>query len=253
MSLTSRLVRAALYAFALLATLALLFGCSSIQRKLLYFPSHDADSNGLAEWKYQGQLIGFSREVPAPKNVWLLIHGNGGQATHMAYALPRFSSKDSIFILEYPGYGLRIGTPSMRSINQAAQQAYELLRNRFPQNPVCVIGESLGTGPTSFLTTNFRPPDKVILIVPYDELAKVAAEHYPFLPVRLLLHDNWNNVMALASYHGPLEIYAAERDTVIPISHAKALAATKPQAVFHEMPGGHSDWSRNPNIQFRGP
>jgi hypothetical protein len=246
-------LRVVLGLFVSYAAVVLLFGCASVQRQLLYFPSHNSGSNGLAEWKHDGQLIGFAREVPSPKNVWLLIHGNGGQAANLAHALSHFSTEDSVFILEYPGYGLRDGTPSMRSFNAAAQQAYEILRERYSNIPVCVVGESLGSGPASILTTGTRPPDKLVLLVPYDALAKVAAEHYPLLPVRLLLRDKWNNIAALANYQGPLEIFAATDDTVIPISHAKALAVTKRQAVLHEIPGGHGAWYSSELVQIRYP
>ena len=238
---------------AVLATVILFFGCASIQRKLLYFPSHLELTNELDPWICDGQIIGYSREVPAPKNIWLMLHGNGGQAAHRASALPSFSREDSVFILEYPGYGWRVGTPTMQAINDAARQAYEILRKRFPNHPLCVVGESLGTGPASLLAMSSLPPDKLILVVPYDELAKVAGEHYPFLPVRLILHDNWNNVTALSGYRGPLEIFAETDDGVIPIAHAKALAATKPQTVFHELPGGHNDWTHNELVKFRNP
>jgi hypothetical protein len=246
-------MRILLGAVSILASIVLLFGCSCVQRRLLYFPSHDHGSNGLEEWKYEGQLIGFAREVPSPKNVWLMLHGNGGQASDRAFALPNFPETDSVFIMEYPGYGTRMGQPSMQSFNDAARQAYISLRTHFPNLPVCVVGESIGTGPASILAATPRPPDKLVLVVPYDLLAKVAAEHFPFLPVKILLHDHWNNIEALAHYQGPLEIFAASHDIVIPISHARTLAATKPQAVFHEFPGGHSDWPRNPLVQFHYP
>ena len=238
---------------ALLSGVILLFGCRSVQQRLLYFPSHLAIENQLTPWMKDGHVIGFSREVPAPKNIWLMLHGNGGQAAHRAYALPCFSPEDSVFILEYPGYGFRDGTPSMQSFNDAARQAYGLLRERFSTISICVVGESIGTGPASILATCPRPPDKLVLVVPYDELAKVATEHYPFLPVRLLLHDNWNNLAALANYHGPLEIFAGTYDNVIPISHAKTLAAKIPQALFHEYPGGHNEWSGFSLVKFRNP
>ncbi len=210
-------------------------------------------TNKLNSWTNQGQVIGYSREPPAPKNVWLLIHGNGGQAEHRTYALPAFSSEDSVYILEYPGYGFRRGTPSLQSFNEAARQAYESLCAKFPNTPVCVVGESIGSGPASTLTTCSRPPDKLVLVVPFDELAKVAAEHYPFLPVRLLLHDNWNNITALANFHGPLEIFAATFDNVIPIARAKSLAATKPKTIFHEIPCSHNDWAQFSAVKFRNP
>ncbi len=239
---------------AIVATGLSLFGCASVQRKLLYFPSHlDLSDPELTPWRHGNTTIGYAREVPSPKNVWLMLHGNGGQAAHRASALPHFSPNDAVYILEYPGYGLRSGKPSMKSINAAATTAYHLLLEKFPTTPVCVVGESLGSGPACFLASGSRPPDKLVLIVPYDELARVASAHYPFLPVRLLLHDNWNNLAALANYQGPLEIYAEKSDTVIPIAHAKTLAASRPQTVFHELTGGHNDWTGNPVVRIKNP
>lgn len=241
-------------ALAIVAAGLSLLGCASVQRKLLYFPSHlDLATPTLTPWFHENTIIGYVREVPAPKNVWLMIHGNGGQAAHRSSALPHFSPDDAVYILEYPGYGLRTGTPSMKSINAAATAAYNLLLEKFPTTPVCLVGESLGSGPACFLASGPRPPAKLVLIVPYDELARVAAGHYPFLPVRLILHDNWNNLAALANYRGPLEIYAEKFDTVIPISHAQTLAASRPQTVFHELTGGHNDWTGNSSVRIRNP
>lgn len=228
-------------------------GCRSLPRKLLYFPSHEARTNGLTEWRSGDRIIGFARVVPQPKNIWLLTHGNAGQAANRSYALPAFSPDDSVYILEYPGYGRRRGSPSEKAFNAAAREAYELLRAQFPHTPVCAVGESIGSGPASWLGTLDRPPDKIVLIVPFDVLAHVAKGHYPFLPVGLLLPDNWNNVAALKAYAGPVEIFAATGDTVIPVAHARALAAAKPGARLHEFHGGHNDWSRHPLVRIRNP
>lgn len=247
------ILRLSLSVAAIAAGALSLFGCASVQRKLLYFPSHLDLSNQLTPWFHRHEIIGYAREVPVPKNVWLMLHGNGGQAAHRASILPCFSRDDAVFIVEYPGYGLRNGTPSMTSINAAARVAYDLLREKYPGTPLCIVGESLGSGPACLLTTHPRPPEKLVLIVPYDELAKVAASHFPFLPVRLMLHDNWNNVIALANYQGPLEIYAEKFDHVIPITHAKSLATTKPQTIFHELTGGHNDWTLELTVKIHNP
>lgn len=236
-----------------LASFALLIGCASSQRHMLYFPTHEDSAPGLAEWRHNDKVIGFARMVDHPRNVWLLLHGNGGQAAHRRYALPCFAAEDSVYILEYPGYGRREGYPSLAAINTAAREGYELLRTQFPTIPVCVAGESIGTGPGSFLATLSRPPDKIVLIVPFAVLKDVADEHYPFLPTSLLLRDNWNNVSSLQNYGGPLEIFAAKEDAIIPIRHARALAASKPKAVFHEIAGGHNEWSSGGRVTIRNP
>jgi uncharacterized protein len=241
--------------FLLIAVVLLLtLGCSScIQRKLLYFPSHRPDDNGLAPWTRNGEIIGYARTVESPMNVWLMIHGNAGQASDRAYALPSFSPDDSVFILEYPGYGMRKGVPSEKTINQAAQEAYLLLRDTYPKIPVCVVSESIGSGPACTLAAIARPPDKFVLIVPFDKLSLVAKDHFPSIVVSLLLRDNWDNVEALSHYKGPVDIFGAEADTVIPVAHAKALAAGVPTAKFTLIQGGHNGWSESGQVSIRNP
>lgn len=220
------------------------------QRSLLYFPSHASPATSLAPWRDGERLIGWRREAPNPQTIWLMLHGNAGQAAHRDYVLRRLSEPDSLYVMEYPGYGSRAGRPSRESINQAAAEAYQLLRARNPHTPVCVLGESIGSGPASELARETIPPDKIILLVPFDSLAKVAAWHFPWLPVRYLLHDAWDNVEALRHYAGPVDIVAATGDTVIPISHARALAAQLPKARFIPFPGGHNDWSESDAVKI---
>lgn len=243
-----RVVLAVLIGFVIIT-----LGCVVFQRKLLYYPTHHKEKNGLAEWFYHGQLIGYAREVPSPRNVWLMLHGNGGQASDRVYALPSFSNNDSVFILEYPGFGGRPGSPSKVSIDAAAQQAYQALRVRFPDTPVGVVGESVGSGPAAFLAKNLQPPDKIVLIVPFDVLSRVAAHHYPLLPVDLCLRDNWNNLEALKDYKGELEIFGARDDAIIPIVHAKTLAESIPSARFYEVAGGHNDWPATGQVRIVNP
>jgi hypothetical protein len=228
-----------------------ILGCSSIERKLLFYPSHHAADNGLAAWTRNGEIIGYSRPVASPSNIWLMIHGNAGQACDRAYAIASFSPNDSVFILEYPGYGNRKGTPSRKAFNKAAEEAYLFLREQNPKLPICVVAESIGSGPGSSLTKLNPPPDKLVLIVPFDKLSLVARDHFPAFVVALLLRDNWDNVESLSTYKGPVEIFAAEGDTVIAPSHAKALAAAIPSSKLTVVKGGHNDWAAQPEVRIR--
>jgi surfactin synthase thioesterase subunit len=153
------------------------------------------------------------------------------------------SDRDSLYVLEYPGYGAREGLPTKESMDQAASNAYQALRIQNPGKAVCVLGESIGTGPASSLASEKVPPEKIVLMVPFDTLASVASERFWFLPVRLLLRDRWNNVDALRHYSGQVDIFGAEGDTIIPIQHAKSLATQIPSAHFTAIPGGHNDWA----------
>ena len=231
----------------------LFIGCTAVRQKVLFYPTHHVGDNNLTRWEKDGRLIGFAREVASPKNVWLMLHGNAGQAADRVYALPSFSEQDSVFILEYPGYGMRGGKPSRASFDKAATEAYLFLRNAFPRIPICVVGESIGSGPACMLATLTPPPDKIVLIVPFDTLASVASDHAPFLPVKLILGSTWNNIAALSSYRGPVEIFGALNDRVIRIEHAKNLALSVASAEFHSIPGGHNDWSTAGRVRVKNP
>lgn len=216
-----------------------------LEGKFLYFPSHAPNTSALSEWRIDEQLVGYARLVEKPRAIWLILHGNAGQASHRGYIIERLPADASAYVLEYPGYGSRPGTPSMASINAAARAAYEHLRAKNPALSIGVFGESLGSGPASFLCSLPTPPDRLVLMVPYDNLLSVAKKQIRFLPVGALMRDKWDNVKTLSGYRGPVEIFGAAQDTVIPVVHARALAKSVPHARYVELPGGHNDWSSN--------
>ncbi len=197
------------------------------QRSLLFFPAHLDVPTRLTPWVDANRTIGYCREVLGARTIWLMTHGNAGQAADRDYVLSRMSDQDSLYVLEYPGYGLREGRPCLESMNQAAAEAYRVLKSQHPDTSLCVVGESIGSGPACSLAEK-TPPDKIVLVVPFDSLESVASTRFFFLPVRLLLLDNWDNVDALRDYAGPVEIFGATGDTIIPIEHAKTLAAPVP-------------------------
>jgi len=220
------------------------------QRSMLFFPTHHSLPTKLTRWSDGQRIMGYAREVPNARTIWFMMHGNGGQAADRDYVLQCMTEQDSLYVLEYPGYGRREGSPSMVSMNQAAVEAYQLLRLRNPATPVCALGESLGSGPACALASEKIPPDKIVLVVPFDTLASVASSHFFFLPVRLILRDAWDNIESLKHYTGPVDIFGAMQDTIIPIEHARALAGHIPNAHFAAIAGGHNDWAYGGKVKI---
>lgn len=219
-------------------------GC--MQRRLLYFPTHYPsvpEDSVFQPWERDGALLGLVRRVPQSARVWLVLHGNGGQASRRGYVLQCLPSSDSVYVLEWPGYGQREGKPSRQSFNTAAEQAYAELRRLHPGATLAVLGESLGSGPASHLASLETPPEYIVLAVPFDTLASVASERMPWLPAGLLLLDRWDNIEALREYRGALTVVGAATDEVIPVQHARKLAKALPQAHYLEYPCGHNEWS----------
>lgn len=231
----------------------MLLGC--VQRRLLYFPSHDnvtarAMSAGLARWEIDGEYTGWARVVAQPRKVWLVLHGNAGQAGDRGYVLPHVNPADAVYVMEYPGYGPRRGSPSQAAFDAAAMKAYTWVVEKYGRDRVIVLGESLGSGPACALARAPAPPKRIVLVVPFDTLASVAQEKFSWLPVGLLLRDRWDNIAALKGYAGRLDIYGGLDDQIIPVHHARTLAASVPGARYHEFPAGHNDWANQRELDW---
>jgi acetyl esterase/lipase len=235
---------------SMLRILVLLFGAYLLvglgvfvaQRSLLYHPTHLVVESVLQPWRVDGAYWGHTREVAEPREVWLVCHGNGGQAAHRDYLLGHFADDVSVYVLEYPGYGDRPGQTTAENINAVTRAAWAELRARHPGLPMGVLGESIGGGPAALLAQEANPPEQIVLLVPFDQLHRVAGAHYWWLPVKWLMRDQWDNVAALRDYRGEVVIQPARDDEIIPLEHARALAAALPSARWVEMAGGHNSW-----------
>jgi pimeloyl-ACP methyl ester carboxylesterase len=201
-----------------------IFGCA-VQRRLLYFPTklppdlaaQEAMQCGFIPWKnVSGEIIGW--EIPASGasiGSVLIVHGNAGCAINRSYlAQPIHEAANAdVFILEYPGYGAREGSPSKKSLNAAAEEAFQLL----PANaPKYIVSESIGTGVAGDLAQD-HPAEiaGMALLVPYHNLASVAQHKIWFLPTYFLLLDRFNPEKSLKSYHGPVKFVVAGADEII--------------------------------------
>ena len=197
----------------------------ALQRKLLYFPtkfSPDgieavAAGSGFLPWKNPaGEIIGW--QIPAKTDAAasvLIVHGNAGCALNRDYlAQPAHDSADAnVYVLEYPGFGARGGSPSKKSLDAAAEEAFQLL----PKNRPCyVVGESIGTGPACDLAKN-HPAEVagLALFAPYHNLAAVAQRRMWFLPAYIILLDRFNPEADLKHYHGPVKFVVAGADEII--------------------------------------
>lgn len=131
-------------------------GCASWQRRMIYFPAHFTEEQvdqaagavRLERWRSpSGQAIGMKRlasRQPAAGRV-LIVYGNGSWTVGCAHYVDDIQSVADldVFILEYPGYADRAGSPSQDSIFQAANESLQWLGTN---QPVYLLGESLGSG-----------------------------------------------------------------------------------------------------------
>jgi len=197
------------------------------QRHLLYFPTirtaaqvdQLAKAANMERWtNAAGESIGMRRLAtngPAIGTVFMM-YGNGSTAVRCSVYADAIqpSAPLDFYVLEYPGYEDRPGAPTQASLLNAAKEAFQRLN---AHKPIFLIGESLGTGVASYIAGQY--PDKItglMLLSPYNRLADVAQSHYPFLPARWILQDDFRSADYLRTYHGLLGVMIDGQDAVVP-------------------------------------
>lgn len=206
---------------------------ATLQRRLIYFPTklsvsvaeQVAAQNSFAPWRNAGgEIIGWKMAANGtPHGRVLVAHGNAGSALDRDYfARPIHDGLPlDVYILEYPGYGAREGSPSLESILAAGEEALGLLSKDLP---VYLVSESLGAGVIAHLAKSQPARIKgMALFAPYDDLGAVGQAAMPFLPVKLMMRDRFQPARWLENYRGPLKVVLAGADEVIPTRFGQRL------------------------------
>ncbi len=178
------------------------------------------------------------------KPVLLFFHGNAGNFGPGRQARFRALTEDGtgLFAVNYRGYGGSTGVPSEAGLEQDALAAYDAAMARFGADRLVGYGESLGTGVVLRLAAS-KPLRAVILEAPYMSTAAVAQQIYPYVPVALLMHDQFRSDLAIGKVRGPVLFLHGVRDTVIPYSQGEALfaLASAPKRFVRFPEGNHGN------------
>lgn len=171
------------------------------------------------------RLVGGLRRAAGTSRGLLLVFG--GNAEDNTWRLRHFDGwLDDVDIATfyYRGYGPSGGTPNQAVLVEDAARIYDHLRELLKPARVVASGFSLGSGVVAQLARR-RPLAGAILVTPFDSIAAVAAERYPFVPVRWLLRHPFRSDEALADVEVPVAVIAAERDQVVSPARTRQLLA----------------------------
>jgi pimeloyl-ACP methyl ester carboxylesterase len=187
----------------------------------------------------------------APRPVILGFGGNAWNADSAALTLHELFPTADVVTFHYRGYAPSTGAPSAKALSEDALLIHDEAARRFPGRPVIAVGFSVGTGVAAHLAAH-RPIAGAILVTPFDDLARVAADHYPWLPIRLLFRHRMNSVARLKESPAPVAIVAAGRDTLILPKRTDTLRRAVPNLVSDRTIGtaGHNDIYDHPAFRL---
>ncbi|HEX8193821.1 MAG TPA: alpha/beta fold hydrolase [Allosphingosinicella sp.] len=160
--------------------------------------------------------------------------GNAWNADAVAVTLAQLFPDHDVAAFHYRGYAPSGGTPGARAILADALLLHDEIVRRTGARRVVAVGFSLGTGVAARLAAE-RPIAGAILVTPYDSLAGVAAQHYPWMPVRLLFRHEMPAAQDLARTRVPVALIGAERDALILPERTEALRRRTANLVYYRI------------------
>jgi len=173
------------------------------------------------------KLHGWMIPYPESSRYVLYCHGNaenvaragGGIAKEMGEAM-----KANVFVFDYRGFGKSAGKSSEAGIKLDTDAAMDWLCRRFKINTTDVIveGFSIGGGPAVYVGLN-QGAKGLLLQRTFCSLPDVAAEKYPWAPVRMLMRNKFDSAALIADYKGPLLQSHGAIDQVVPFKFGRKL------------------------------
>ena len=211
----------------LLAVVALVYlGLCSVlflyQRNLIYFPQPRSVGGGTTTLTLpaDGAKVLVSARQRSGPNALLYF---GGNAEDVSYSLPGLSTAFpdyAVYLLHYRGYGGSSGKPSEAALFADALALFDKVHT--DHQHIVVVGRSLGSGVAIHLAS-LRPVARLVLVTPYYSLQELAAQQFPYFPVRWLLLDKFESWRYAEQVAAPTLVVAAEHDEVIPHTSTEAL------------------------------
>jgi len=236
---------------------ALLMALYAFQSRLVYFPNAPSravgpgpDSIGLAYEPLEIitedgiRLDAWYVPVPDPRGTVLFFHGNAGNISHRLDSLRVFNQLDlSTLIFDYRGYGRSKGEVSEQGIYRDAEAVWRHLTGErgIPAAEIVVFGRSLGAAVAAYVASRHRP-GALIIESGFVSVPDMAAEIYPWFPVRRLARIGFPTGDFLRTVTCPVLVVHSRDDEIIPFDHGLRLfeIAREPKQLL-ELRGGHND------------
>lgn len=227
------------------------------QRSLIYHPSSTEPSIDQAPPGTEEVALTTADDVdltawfvpPSPEadrgQAVLYMPGNAGDRASRSGIGGELSDRGfGVLLLEYRGFGGNSGSPSEEGLASDALAGLEALHEKnYESDDLIYLGESIGTGVASGLHRD-EAPAGLVLRSPFTDLAALGQEHYPVLPVGLLLRDEFPVLEQVRDSAVPTTIIYGEDDDVVPSAQSREVAEAAGADAVEELEfddAGHND------------
>ena len=188
------------------------------------------------------RLNALHLRLPNPDGVVFFLHGNAGNLETWFTAAPLFRQANfDLFMPDYRSFGKSTGRiEDQAQLEADVRAAWESVAPLYQHKRRVIYGRSLGTGLAASLAAEVQP-ELTVLVSPYQSMAALAAEHYPWVPTAVLRYPLRTDA-ALARIKTPVLLFHGDRDGLIPPVHSERLRELAPNATLVRLAGaGHDD------------
>ena len=204
------------------------------QRNLLYHPNENnySGDNILVDIKKvkisttdKIELLGWYHEKNLKDfKTLVFFHGNAGTLENRIHKINHFKDININFlIISWRGFSGNNGKPTEQGLYDDGKSAIDwLIKKGVNEKNIILYGESLGTGVATHLAQD-KEFAAVILETPFTSMADAAKTFYPFIPVRILLKDKFENYKKIKNINSPILVMHGEKDQIIPFFMGKKI------------------------------
>lgn len=213
----------------------------------IVFYGDPAQKNSLVAWHFPAK--------EKTRAIALAFHGNGENLSSHFRSLYWLTERQvDLFIFDYPGYGASQGKPTPQNTVKAGRKALAYIQKRWPDQPILLIGQSLG-GAVALRTLIEAPSQEPVCLNiiessfdSYRHVAQGVLSKYTLTwPLQWLAHLVLSDRYAPRQYLGQVEppslLFHREDDPVVPYEFSQRLyRGLKEPKDLISLPGsGHID------------
>ena len=241
-----------LLVWSVAAAVLVVAGLWTFQRRLIYLPTRQVPPIGDVAGGWQevtfdtadGLTLHGWYVPPQPEEpVVVVFNGNAGNRSDRLLLGKGLAGEGfGVVLVDYRGYGGNPGRPTESGLARDARAALRWVQDHASGHPIAYFGESLGAAVAIELAVT-EPPAALILRSPFTSLAAVGAFHYRFLPVRLMLWDEFPSLEQIRKVAVPTLVIAGSSDSIVPIDQSRAIydAAPHPKRIVVIDGADHND------------